>query len=106
MSQKLISTLSTVVSSAHRIVETIVIRAQTGTVFTLEIGESLQSSGENAYGAKATQIGNPDIHLGVCEGSTIKEVCEGGQQLIADSINSPQSAIAKPHISTTARTTT
>ena len=71
MSQNLISTLSTTVSSAHRILETIVVRAQNGTVFTLEIGEALLADAENPYGAKATQIGNPDIHLGVCEGSTI-----------------------------------
>ena len=57
-------------------------------------------------GAKVTLM-NPHVHIGTCEGDTIKQVSTAAQELVANAISagiasaaqSEQSAVPKPHIS-------
>ncbi len=84
MSFDLLPALSSEIDNAHRIVETLVLRSNSGTVFTIEIGESL--TGTSSLGAKVTQVSNPAKHLGVCLGETIEQVSIAAQGLIATTI--------------------
>ncbi len=99
MSLNIIESLESELSIAHRIVETVVLRSKSGTVFTVEIGESISSVKGPAYGGKVTRIGEVPMHLGVCEGQSVGDVFSVAQQLVARSIaGSPESAVPKPHV--------
>ena len=112
MSVKILSSLTSKLANAHKIVETIVLRTNEGAVLTIEIGESVLSGTGNAIGAKITLLTNPPTHIGICEGETIEQVSIAAQELVANAILSgkvtatPQSSIPKPHISSGARVST
>jgi hypothetical protein len=84
MSFEILPALSSQIDNAQRIVETLVLRTNGGTVFTIEIGEPL--TGASSLGAKVTQVSNPSRHLGICIGETIEQVFTAAQELIATAI--------------------
>ncbi len=99
MSLNIIESLESELSIAHRIVETVVLRSKSGTVFTVEIGESISPVEGPAFGGKVTRIGEMPMHLGICEGQSVGDVFSAAQQLVARSIaGSPESAVPKPHV--------
>ena len=103
MSIEILSSLSAKLVNAYQILETIVLRTNEGSVYTIEIGKSILTS---SIGAKVTLM-NPHVHIGTCEGDTIKQVRTAAQELVANAISagvasaaqSGQSAVPKPHIS-------
>ena len=99
MSLNIIESLASELSIAHRIVETVVLRSKSGTIFTVEIGESISSLKGPAFGGKVTRIGEVPMHLGICEGQSVGDVFAAAQQLVARSIaSSSESAVPKPHV--------
>ncbi len=85
---------------AHRIIETLVMRSKSGAVFTIAVGENLLHDTGATYGAKITQLGNPEIHLGICEGPSIEKVCDAAQKVIARAIHSGATRpnLPRPHL--------
>ena len=99
MSLTVNESLAPELSIAHRIVETIVLRSKTGTVFTVEIGEAISPTEELSFNAKATRLGEKSIDLGNCEGSSVDDVFGAAQQLVVRSIaGRTESVVPKPHV--------
>ncbi len=108
MSIKILSSLSAKLSNAHQILETVVLRTNEGAVFMISIGESILSDEGKSMGAKVTLMTNPETHIGICEGENLEQVSIAAQELIANAISSgkaavSQSAIPKPHISSSSK---
>lgn len=104
MSITILPSLSTKLSNAHQILETVVLRTNEGAVFTIEIGNSVLPCETNSIEAKVTLMTNPQTHIGICEGDTVEQVSTAAQELIANAISSgmaaaSQPAIPKPHLS-------
>ena len=104
MSIEILASLSAKLDSAIQSLETIVLRTNEGVEFKMEIGHSMLNG---KHVAMVTLI-DPDTHIGMCEGETIKQVSTAAQEFIAGAIasavassHSGQSAVPKPHISGT-----
>ena len=103
MTREILPSLSGQLASAHRIVETVVLRVNQGAVFTIDIGEPLLAN--STMGAKVTLLTNPPTHIGVCEGSSIEKIWEAAQGLITNAISqgiltNTTSQVPKPHFET------
>ena len=97
MSHTIIANLTSELDIAHQIVDTIVLRSKAGGVFTIEVGESLLSAA-NTHGAKVTQVGQTNRHIGICHGNSVDEVVAAAQQLVCDAITGvTKTPIPKPH---------
>jgi hypothetical protein len=85
---------------AHRIIETFVMRSKSGAVFTIAVGENLLPESGATYGAKITQWGEPETHLGICEGPSLEKVCDAAQKVIARAIQSgaARPTLPRPHL--------
>lgn len=95
MSAKISSPLKGQLANAYSILETTVYRTKQGTVFTIEIGESLLEESTGNFGAKVTSLDKFPVHLGTCEGNAIETVRESAQQIIAQAIQAGNNSI--PH---------
>ena len=109
MSIEILSSLKQDLAGAYRVLETVVIQTTQGTVFTIDIGQSMLAESDSKLSAKITQvISIPSSHIGVCDGGTVDEVLNAAQKLIVESLRSPASrneaqqerekpAVPKPH---------
>lgn len=90
---------------AYRIVETLVLRKNAGSVFTIEVGETLLGKQTAPFGGKVTLQVNPPRHIGFCEAASVREVVQAAESLIANtSIEQASSAVLpKPHFQPTSR---
>ena len=100
MKLEILPSLTANLENALYIVDTIMLRSNQGNDFTISIGETLLPTMTNKFGAKVMLLGNPDMQIGVCEGSSIEEVFRAAQELIGSSIANPNqtSAVPKPFI--------
>ncbi len=97
MTHSIIANLTSELDVAQQIVDTIVLRTKTGNVFTIEVGESLLSA-TNTHGAKVTQVGQTNQHIGICYGNSVDEVVAAAQQLVCDAIaGAGKTPIPRPH---------
>ena len=109
MSIEILSSLKQDLAGAYRVLETVVIRTTQGTVFTIDIGQSLFAESGSKLSAKITQVVNiPSSHIGICEGGSVDEVLNAAQKLIVETLGAPASrnepeeereklAVPKPH---------
>ena len=105
MSITILPSLSSKLENAHEILETVVLRTNESTVFTISTGRSVFSDEGKPFEARVTLMTNPETQIGICEGETVEQVNIAAQELIASALLSgrtaaAQSVIPKPHIST------
>ncbi len=98
MSLHILSSVACELSDAFELVKTVVLRTKRGSVYTIEIGESLFNA-THSHGAKVTRVGAPNTHIGVCHGASVSDVAGLAQNLVAQAIASEEVAAAplKPH---------
>jgi len=87
-------------SHAYQIAETLILRTNEGSVYSIEVGETLLGSAQSAFGGKVTLQANPPISIGFCEGASAQEVIQAAEGLIANTPIEQKSSgpIPKPHI--------
>lgn len=102
MTWKLNRELAEQLTLAHRLVETIVLRTHAGTIFSIEIGESISSRLGPRFGAKITRIGPVRRVLAILTGNSQGDLFEQAQEFIRDSLEQPAHQ-HRPHLARTQR---
>ena len=96
MSIGILSSLKPDLAGAYRILETVVIQTTQGTIFTIDIGQSLLAESSSKLSAKITQVVDvPSSHVGVCGGGSVDEVLNAAQKLIVEALDALDSGIER-----------
>ncbi len=76
---------------AYRIVESVVIRNDQGSVYSIEIGETLLDNQQSSFGGKVTLEAKTAQIVGFCTADSVQGIVDQAQDLIASAaIQSPE----------------
>ncbi len=101
MARHILTHLVSDLEGAYKLTETFMLKTKAGEVYSVELGESLLA-GSLPFGAKVTRIAPKLQHVGECQGSTVDQVFNTAQNLVARAVDDhaaelAANAVPKPH---------
>ncbi len=85
MTLHLKSSVAAHLDNAYRTVEKAVLRSKSGTVYAIEIGETLVPSARR-YAARVSRESPSPLHMGTCQGESVEGVFRMAQDLLEKSV--------------------